>query len=304
MHVIRAKTMGMCPAVSAALATIQTLPASAGVTVLGELVHNPRVTQEIERRGICQQPEDLRETMPATPVVLVTAHGISNSRHTQLIAAGKEIIDATCPLVRHHHDTALKLQNEGWFVVIVGDARHVEVQGVTEDLSDFAVVPVPADARRYDRPRIAVVAQTTVSTDTLRSVHQAVVAANEGADVKLVNTLCDASRQRVRATQRLLRRVEALVVVGGHNSNNTQQLVQIALAKGCPVQHVDSPDQLDVSALRGFRTVGLTAGTSTLGATVDSVEAALQSIRPAGPQSIRRPLSSRLDVNKSQQPYR
>jgi 4-hydroxy-3-methylbut-2-enyl diphosphate reductase len=220
-------------------------------------------------------PEAGRTSLPLTDRVVITAHGVSGKERRRLTDAGKELIDTTCPLVRRVHQAAQDLQRAGYFVLVIGRPGHVEVEGIAGDLERFAVVSGADAARCYGEPRLGIVCQSTTPPDEAGRVVAAVRAANPGAEIKYVDTICRPTRERQEAVADLLGRVEALVVVGGRNSNNTRQLVRLAEARGVPATQVTAAADLDPGWLAPYRVVGLTAGTSTLDATVDEVERAL-----------------------------
>lgn len=277
MLVVQAEHLGMCFGVKDALTLMRDLPEPQGVTVYGELVHNPVVTGELQRRGFHQQSETGRH-LPDTERVLVTAHGISHRERRRLEAAGKMLHDTTCPLVRRVHKAALHYHKLGYTVVVVGRHGHVEVQGLTGDLTHYRVVAKPEEVSSWPDARMAVVNQTTIPPDQVRAVHQAIRAANAEREVLFVDTVCGPTRDRQDAVETLLDRVEALVVVGGPNSHNTLQLGQKAEQRGKPWWRVTTADELQDEWFAGVRLVGLTAGTSTTDETVAEVNRRLRAI--------------------------
>ena len=136
MRIIKADVLGMCFGVRDALALTESLPSPANITIHGDLVHNEKVTGRLAERGFVQQPEDRRRSLPTTDAVLITAHGISRRERARLAAAGKALIDSTCPLVCRAHDAAQKLQADGCHVLVIGKPGHVEVQGIIEEFGD------------------------------------------------------------------------------------------------------------------------------------------------------------------------
>jgi 4-hydroxy-3-methylbut-2-enyl diphosphate reductase len=275
MRVIRATALGMCFGVRDALDAMEGIADANDVTVHGELVHNEEVMHRLHERGFSINPETGRASLPLTERVVITAHGISEKERTRLIDAGKQLIDTTCPLVRRVHDAAQALQRAGYFVLVIGRRDHVEVQGIVGDLDRYEVVPNVAAVRRYDASRLGVICQSTTPPDEARRVVRAIRVANATAEVRFVDTICRPTKERQLAARELIGQVEALVVVGGRHSNNTQQLARLADARGVPVVHVQTASDLDRAWFKPFQVVGLTAGTSTLESTVDSVERAL-----------------------------
>jgi 4-hydroxy-3-methylbut-2-enyl diphosphate reductase len=270
MQILRADELGMCFGVRDALAVLDRISAPANVTIHGELVHNPEVLQLLDRRGF-QRSSEATRGVPATPVVMVTAHGVSERERARLAAAGKRIVDTTCPLVKKAHDAARQLVAEGRRLVVIGKRDHVEVRGIVEDHAQALVVGVAADVASWPEPRLGVVCQTTTQLEVAESLVAAIRAANPHADVRCIDTICSPTKLRIEALQRLLPRIDALVVVGGRDSNNTRQLVQRGERSGVRTLHVAHARELQATWFDGVRTVGLTAGTSTLARTIEEV---------------------------------
>jgi 4-hydroxy-3-methylbut-2-en-1-yl diphosphate reductase len=275
MQVIRAKSLGMCFGVKDALRLAHQVPQPEQITIHGQLVHNPLVNAALRARGFQAVDETHRTGVPATPGVLITAHGISNSERAALEHAGKRLIDTTCPLVRRAHDAALTLARQGHHVLVIGRADHVEVRGLTGDLPSFDVIESPADVRCFGHPRLGIICQTTVPAADARALQQRIAAANPQAEIRCIDTVCQPTKDRQMALLELFAQVQAVVVVGGAHSNNTRQLVRTSEAHGMKTFHVEHATDLRPGWFAGIECVGLTAGTSTLDSTIRAVESAL-----------------------------
>ncbi len=275
MKVIRAEVLGMCFGVRDALQRIQEVVEPEVVTIHGQLVHNEAVLDRLRERGFCQATEKNRQHVPETPEVLITAHGISDAERRRLEAAGKRLIDTTCPLVLRVHKAAQDLQKQGYHVLVIGRKGHVEVEGIVGDLNAFNILESLEDVQTYSHSRLGIVCQTTQTDRHVRRIHQEVLNRNPEAEVRLVNTVCQPTRDHQRALERLLGQVDAMVVVGGRNSNNTKELAALCRERGVPALHVQGPTDLDPAWLANHETIGLTAGTSTLDETIDAIQEAL-----------------------------
>lgn len=278
MKVIRAAELGMCFGVKDALKIAQQVSDPSQVTIHGELVHNPAVTKKLEEAGFRQSPENDRDAMANTPLVLITAHGVSNAERQRLHAANKQLIDTTCPLVRRVHEAALELRSEGRHVLLLGKPGHVEVRGIVEDLDNYHVISNPSEVRCYASRSLGIVSQTTMPPDLVLEICSQIQLHNPLANIRLIDTVCHPTKRRQTALLELLHRVDAVVVVGGSNSNNTRRLVQLCHEHLTPALHVESANELDPHWFRDVATVGLTAGTSTLDETIDAVEKVLEQI--------------------------
>ena len=268
----------MCFGVKDALKIADAVGDPTQVTIHGELVHNPEVNRRLAEAGFRQAPEDDRDSPVRTPMVLITAHGVSEAERARLRSAGKELIDATCPLVRRVHAAAQGLEAEGRHILLIGKPGHVEVRGVVADLKHCDVIGAVDEVRSYDAPRLGILCQTTMPPDVVDEVCARIRLLNPSADIRLVDTVCLPTRLRQQAMLDLLGRVEAVVVVGGRQSNNTRRLVELCRRHRTPVEHVESAADLDPGRFEGITTVGLTAGTSTLDATIDEVCRTLERI--------------------------
>lgn len=281
MRVIVADVLGMCFGVRDALKRIEEVAEPELVTIHGELVHNELVLHDLRGRGFAMADERRRGEIAATPLVLITAHGVSDTERRRLEGAGKRLLDTTCPLVTRAHRAAQDLQAAGYFVLVIGKRDHVEVRGIVEDLAAFEVLADADAVRTYPHDRLGIVCQTTTAERTARKVREAVEDLNPHAvDVRFVDTICHPTKDHQRALERLLGMVDAMVVVGGRNSNNTRQLVASSRERGVPALHVQGPDDLDPAFFEGVEAVGLTAGTSTLDATIEAVRSSLERLNP------------------------
>jgi 4-hydroxy-3-methylbut-2-enyl diphosphate reductase len=281
MQVLVADALGFCFGVRDALAAAVRTDRPGTVTVYGELVHNETVQARLAGLGFQSTSENERDHLPDTPLVMITAHGVSDFERARLETAGKQLIDTTCPLVVKVHRAARQLALEGRHVLIIGRPGHVEVRGILEDLASGEVVENAAAVKSYPHGRLGIVCQSTTPPRLAADVNLAIRAANPKADIRFIDTICQPTRDRQDAVVRLLPLVDALVVVGGRNSNNTRELAALSRDRGVPAFHVQSAEDLDASWFCGCRVVGLTAGTSTLDETIQEVHQALAEMSPA-----------------------
>lgn len=265
----------MCFGVRDAIAQAEQLASAGPLTILGELVHNPLVRERLRALGAEEGSLEKKESATSAKV-MITAHGASLVRRKEWAARGYEVADGTCPLVHHLHTQLGKLVEAGYAPVIIGQHGHVEVRGLTGDFPQAIVIGSEADiAKLANAPRFGVVAQTTQPIDRVRKLVRQIERARPQAEVQFVDTVCKPTKDRQLALQRLIEAAELIVVVGGHGSNNTRQLVETCRAAGRRALHIERPEELGAEDFVGIEIIGLTAGTSTLQETVDSVHARL-----------------------------
>jgi 4-hydroxy-3-methylbut-2-enyl diphosphate reductase len=171
------------------------------------------------------------------------------------------------------HRAVARLEAEGYYPVIVGKRDHVEVRGLTEDLKECGIVlkenelaAIPA------RPRYGVAAQTTQPIEHVRSMAALLRERFPGAEVRLMDTVCQPTKQRQHAAAELAHQSDVVVVIGGANSNNTRELVNTCSTLCHRVHHVQTAADLNPDWFQPNDTVGITAGTSTPDDVIDSVE--------------------------------
>lgn len=262
MKVVLARTAGFCMGVKRAMELVlSAINRKTGkIYTYGPLIHNPQVLELLQERGIAVIQRG--QTVPPG-LVLIRAHGIPPQERRHLEESGCQIIDATCPRVARVQAIIRRWSREGYHTVIVGDLDHPEVLGLMGHTQGRGFVVSTADdvARLPDVDRLIVVAQTTQSESVFNQRVQEILARFPQAQI--YNTICDATADRQAEIQELAREVEAIVVVGGRTSGNTQRLVEIARATGLPTYHVETEEELDWREMSKYRAVGVTAGAST-----------------------------------------
>lgn len=273
MKIIRAEYLGMCFGVRDAITLALKQAEVAPLTVLGDLVHNESVLATLRAKGVTieQHAEKV-----STPTVMVTAHGASERALNRTRALGFNVLEATCPLVHLAHRAVRGLVRDGFHPVIIGKRDHVEVRGMTEDLSDFDVLLSEDDVNQLQpRSRFGIAAQTTQPIEKVRHLVRLIGERFPEAELRFVDTVCQPTKQRQNAAIELAQRCDLVIVIGGANSNNTHELVATS-RRYCPhVHHIQTAADLNPEWFSGVETVGLTAGTSTPDIIIDSVEQAL-----------------------------
>ena len=260
----------MCFGVRDAIELALNQSATKPLTVLGDLVHNETVLAELRARGV-----KIAQSAAAvdTRTVMITAHGASDAAMGCVRERGLKVMEATCPLVHVAHRTVAKLVRDCYHPVIVGKREHVEVRGMTEDLAEFDVVASEADVLGLrERPRFGVAAQTTQPIEKVRGLVELIRRRFPASEVRFVDTVCRPTKQRQNAAIELAQQTEVVVVIGGAQSNNTQELVRTCSRYCGRVHHVQGVNDLREEWFDGAQTVGVTAGTSTPDASINEIE--------------------------------
>ncbi len=280
-----AQHAGACFGVQRALdITRQALGEGQGtVHTLGPLIHNPIVVTDLAERGavVAQTPE---EVGPGETLILRT-HGVHPDVERRAKKTGAHVVDATCPFVKRVHRHCENLLRDGYQVVVVGEAGHPEVEGACGHAPGALVLGSAQDAREAEVPRrVGVVAQTTLAKDVLDEVVCALLGRCE--ELRVYNTICQATRERQDAARELAANVDVMVVVGGHNSANTTHLAQVCKEVCDRTYHVEQPSQLEASWFAGAQSIGITAGASTPAEHIvqmrDAIACLCDGLAPAG----------------------
>lgn len=281
MTITLADHYGMCFGVRDALRKTHDAAAAGPATVLGELVHNPVVQQHLATLGV-QRGHLEAVGSSATERVVITAHGAADRDRQAWRAAGYTVTDTTCPLVRKAHTALAQLVAQECQPVVIGQAGHVEVRGLCGDFPQALVVEDEAGVEALAfAPRFGVVSQTTQPLARVLVLLERMQQRHATAEILFRDTVCQPTKDRQAAMDRLCRENDLVVVIGGRNSNNTRQLSETARQAGVPVRQVETAEDLQAVWFDGVSRVGVTAGTSTLDETVQAVVARLKQIESA-----------------------
>lgn len=227
---------------------------------LGPLIHNPRVVSDLERQGV-----SVADTLDAAAsgTLVLRSHGTAPSVKEEALARGFDVLDATCPYVSKVQQHARELGQQGYAVVIIGEPGHAEVESIRAwgGPAVVAVADAPEKLPEELPARVGVVIQTTQSREHVDAVLGEL--SRRVDDLLVKETVCFATQERQAAARELAGRMDAMVVIGGHNSGNTTRLAEICAA-ACPnTHHVEGPDELEASWFDGVGLCGVTAGAST-----------------------------------------
>lgn len=271
----RAEKYGFCSGVRIADLKVRRFAAGGGrAAVLGQLVHNERVVGEMEGLGV-RTVDDIAAVHERT--IVFSAHGVPPSFHERARSAGLHVLDTTCKFVYDVHHEAQAALAAGDHLVFIGDPKHREVIGYTDDLDPqtYHIVSTVEAAEAVDWSRYAkikVFYQTTLNAEEYEDVVQTIE--RRARNAERADTICYATKQNQDAARLLAHDpdVDLIVVIGGTHSANTKHLWEIC-RQSKPSYLVQGPDDLTPEWFLHAQVVGLTAGASTPDYVIDEVEA-------------------------------
>ena len=245
---------------------------------LGPIVHNQQVVERLDRFGVTVI-DGLGDIDSGT--MAISSHGVGPQVIEDARARGIGIIDTTCPFVRRTQAAAKKLANAGFSVVVFGDRDHPEVQGVLGYAGEKGLATIEVPPFESLSPRVGILSQTTQSFSAFHRFVSAFVEAHLEAvsELRVVNTICDATRRHQEAALELARRSDMMIVVGSRSSANTRRLAELC-SELVETHHIETARELDAGWLGAdVERIGITAGASTPDEAIDEVMSRLEDMR-------------------------
>jgi (E)-4-hydroxy-3-methyl-but-2-enyl pyrophosphate reductase len=265
-----AKTRGFCYGVKKAVNLAQRAPSERKkpVYTLGPLIHNRHVIESLREAGV--NAVDSHERI-SSGTVIVRTHGLPKKTLNLLRGRDLNIIDATCPFVKKIQTLVESLSRDGYYLVLVGERSHPEVEAlISYAKGPIAVINSAAEIRGLSRNgrRIAVLSQSTQTLEKFDKITRGIK--NRFHNAKILNTICRASSQRQKEAEKLAERVDVMLVIGGRDSANTRHTASLC-SKHAPTHHIESEDEIRKSWFAGAGSVGITAGASTPELTIKQI---------------------------------
>ncbi|MBU1149211.1 4-hydroxy-3-methylbut-2-enyl diphosphate reductase [Patescibacteria group bacterium] len=255
--IIIAKKAGFCYGVKRAIDLAQSVPGKA--FSLGQLIHNPQMISRLKKEGI--DCVDSIDQVPDSATVIIRAHGETDAVFSKAKAKNLKVVNATCPFVNKVHVLAKTMEQDGYQVVVLGEADHPEIIGIIGNLRAGMVINDLAQAKKLPQfKKIGLVSQTTQQHKTFNNIKKEL--SSHCQELKAIDTICDATSSRQHAARELAQHVDYLIVIGGKNSGNTNRLFQICNELTESI-HIETVEELDFDLIKKKTTVGITAGAST-----------------------------------------
>lgn len=272
MEIVLAKSAGFCFGVRRA--TQMAFEAAAEhehICSLGPVIHSPQVVKGLAEQGV-EVVADVDDIPPGS--VIIRSHGVTAEEMHKIQQKNLHVVDATCPFVKKAQEYAGRLSQEGYTVVIVGEVEHPEVQGIVSYAGDTVVHVVANVEQANSLPRmkkVGIVAQTTQLYENLREIMDVCLAKSQ--ELRVYNTICDATSVRQNEAREIARSVELMFVIGGHASANTSRLASICMEIQPQTWHIETTEEIQPDWFKGVEKVGVTAGASTPRWLIDEVVA-------------------------------
>lgn len=278
MNVELAKTAGFCFGVKRAVDTVYKQiekHQDEKIFTYGPIIHNEEVIKDLRSHGVeVLNDEEELKTVDAD-VVVIRSHGVAKYIYDVMEKRGITCVDATCPFVKKIHKIVAEESAEGSYIVIVGNGEHPEVEGIRGWAGEqVTVVQTPEDAERFELPdkdqKVCIVAQTTFNYNKFKELVE--IISKKRYDIVVLNTICNATKERQTEARQIAARVDAMVVIGDKRSSNTQKLFEICKEECLNTYYIQTLDDLDINQLRSVESVGITAGASTPNKIIEEVQ--------------------------------
>ncbi|MBD3164597.1 4-hydroxy-3-methylbut-2-enyl diphosphate reductase [Candidatus Woesearchaeota archaeon] len=252
-----AHEMGFCFGVKRAIDEINKLDKTKGVYVLGNLINNPTVVKELEEQGVSMI--DAYRGIDKG-IIVITAHGIKDSRIQDIKSKGLKVIDLTCPLVKKVHEITKKEEKKGRKILIFGDEEHTEVKGIAGNLHNYSIISDIQNIDKQDLECSTVVSQTTRSVEKFSEISNALK--KRGKDIRVIDTICAATKNRQESAIALAKKSHIMIVIGGKISSNTKRLKETC-SQYCETRHIETEKEIRSEWFFDKENIGITAGAST-----------------------------------------
>ena len=277
MEIRLAKTAGFCFGVKRAVDTVYKEAEKNHETIytFGPIIHNEQVVADLEKNGVhvVNTIEELKELKAGTTVI-VRSHGVGKYVYDLMEECGLNVVDATCPFVKKIHRIVERESLAGKRIIIIGNDKHPEVEGIKGWVSGKAVVietmQEATDFQADENTQLCIVSQTTFNYNKFKDLVE--IISKKGYDVESINTICNATEERQTEAKMIAGEVDSMIVIGGSHSSNTQKLFEICKKECENTYYIQTLQDLNLENLKGAEKVGITAGASTPNNIIEEVQ--------------------------------
>ena len=275
MEVVLAKSSGFCFGVKRAVDRVyEQLAEHKKIYTYGPIVHNEDVVKDLEKQGVrVLNTEEELEALTEGSVV-IRAHGVPKRIYEIMEQRGIECIDATCPFVKRIHKIVEKESTEGRHIIIVGNAKHPEVEGIMGWCKNPATVieskEEALDFKGSPDDKYCVVFQTTFNYKKFQELVE--IFQKKGYDIIVANTICSATEERQKEASELAAKADVMIVIGGTHSSNTRKLYELCKSECENTYYIQTLADLQLELPNSVELVGITAGASTPNKIIEEVQ--------------------------------
>ena len=264
-NVILAKTAGFCFGVRRAVDMAYGIAGSDRVYTYGPIIHNETVVEDLETKGVKVVHSIEEASALSGGTMIIRSHGASKEEINLLKQMGFDIVDATCPFVKKIHRIVEEYSEQGYGIIIIGSADHPEVQAISGWCKEPPVIiESEEEAREFKADpdkKLCLVSQTTFNYNKFQLLVE--IISKKGYDIRCLNTICNATEERQSEAREIAGRVDAMIVIGGRQSSNTQKLYDICKNECKNTYYIQTLVDLDLKTFESIGNVGITAGAST-----------------------------------------
>ena len=274
--ILVARTAGFCFGVKRAVEKVyeQVNMGKQNIYTYGPIIHNEEVVTDLGKKGVrvLENEQELKNLMEGT--VVIRSHGVPKEIYEVIEEKGLECVDATCPFVRKIHKIVERESKAGRHIIIVGNDTHPEVEGIKGWCEGpVTVISSHEEAENLAFPegeKLCVVSQTTFNYNKFQELVE--IINKKGYDIIVLNTICNATEERQTEAAKIARDVDAMIVIGGRNSSNTQKLFEICKNECNNTYYIQTVKDLDITCFESIDSVGITAGASTPNKIIEEVQ--------------------------------
>lgn len=277
MEIILAKSAGFCFGVQRAVDSVYSEIEQSGAKIYtyGPIIHNEQVVSDLTSKGVGVLEDIGQLKNIAEGTVIIRSHGVEKNIYDVLEQKNCSIVDATCPFVKKIHKIVSEESSKGKNIIIIGNNKHPEVEGikgwvngsvqVVNEIEDVEKLDIPKDSK------VCIVSQTTFNHNKFKYLVE--IIEKKGYDINVVNTICNATHERQAEAKDISSKVDAMIVIGGRHSSNTQKLYDICKKECSNTFFVQTAKDLSEGSdfknyiksceSNSLKSIGITAGAST-----------------------------------------
>lgn len=269
MNIIIGKTAGFCFGVKNAVTKAEEYAKKCdNIYCLGELVHNKQVVENLVQNGV-DFIEDIKQAKNGN--IIFRSHGVEKQIYETAKKMQLKIIDLTCPKVLHIHNIVEEYIEKDNYILITGKKSHPEmIATVSFCKEQYYVIEnienIPQAIKEFEKSgktQALLISQTTFSLEKFEQIAAKIKQEINTKNIKIINTICTATKQRQEETEKIAKQVETMIIIGGKNSSNSNKLYEIANKNCQNVLFIETEKELETNTIKNTQTIGIMAGAST-----------------------------------------